>query len=225
MGEPRNIYEYLAHIRPRLAMYVGTESIVNLEHYLHGYGAALAVHGIIEEEVPSFSHFLSWLERTGEGAWSCGWARGLLGESKDEAEALDRFFTLAAEFGKLRVVEGETLELAPGHERSRAYKALNKGTRPVPSRLQLMYLQPGEWCYLRSWYGEEPQDDRWLHSSPGGVLWRVEWEYDVAPEAWGITLPPPDPETEHLQRMWEAHRRSAGWPGATVEADVRDGRP
>ena len=195
-------------MRARLRMYLGDASIGNLEHYLNGYAAALWVHQIVEEDVPSFHQFLSWLERTREGTWNCGWANGLFAQSQDNDEAVERFFSLAAEFGSHRVVEGETLDLKPGHARSRAYTRLNPRTWPLPEKLQLMYLQPGGWCYLRSWYGGIPDDGRWLHPSADGVVHLVEWEYDIPQAAWGIPIPPRDEHIEALHQRWEAHCRA-----------------
>lgn len=207
MEEPRNIYDHLQNMRARLRMYLGDTCILNLEHYLHGYDAGLRVHQIMEEGVPRFFQFLSWLIWTQKGTWKYGWARGLLATSKDNDEALERFFNLAAEFGSLRVVDGETLDLEPSHERSQAYTSLNS-KRPVPTRLQLMYLQPGEWCYVRSWYGAVPQDDRWLQASVAGVMNLVAWEYEIPETAWGVPIPTRDESAEALQRRWEAHKRA-----------------
>lgn len=172
-------------MRVRLAMYLGDTSILNLHQYLGGYQSALRIHWRCEEGVPRFCHFDSWLALAQGEPLSGGWARELLAVSKDNEEALDRFFNLAAEFGRLRVVDGETLELDAGHHRSEAYHR-NNGEWPMPSRLQLMYLRPGESCYLRSWYGDDPQDDPYLRASVADVLRAVKWEYDIAPESWGL---------------------------------------
>jgi hypothetical protein len=196
MEKPRNVYEHLRQVQSRLDMYLGRRSIHLLEHYLHGYGAALHVHRLTEDRVPSFGQFLSWLELTQGGTWKYGWAQGLLARSNvDEEGALERFFALAAEFGALRVTEGTVYSLAPGHQRSAAHRRAN-GDRPVPQRLQLMYLRPGEWAYLRSWYGDEPEDRRMIHQSAAEVLRMVEWEYGIPPDAWGLAderlMPRPD---------------------------------
>lgn len=186
MEQPRNIYEHLHAMRPRLVMYLGNTSILNLEHYVHGYQGALGVHGIAEAGVPSFELFLGWLVLTQEeGGWRGGWASGLLDRCNDNDEALDRFFELAAEFGRHEVVEGPVLDLPPNHQRSRQCRQFN-GNRPMPTRLQLMHLCPGDACFLRSWYGALPRDDRWPKASSEEVLERVEWEYDLPKTAWGL---------------------------------------
>jgi hypothetical protein len=185
METPRNIYEHLQQMQVRLPAYLGVRSILYLERYLHGYLAALRLHGIVEQEVPSFSLFASWLEMTHEGSWSPGWATALLEEARDEDAALERFFTLAAEFGALRVIGGELLSLKVRHawtEEARLKRRELKG--PVPDRLQLMSLEPGDWYYLRSWHGDHAVDDCRLHSSAASLLQAVRWEYGVPPEAW-----------------------------------------
>src|SRR5262249_18312868 len=76
--ERRTLYQHLKRMQPRLEMYLGTRSIKRLEAYLHGYEAALSVHGIEEEGAPSFAHFPSWLELSLRIGVSRGWARALL---------------------------------------------------------------------------------------------------------------------------------------------------
>jgi len=193
--ERRTVYQHLKRMQPRLEMYLGTRSIKRLEAYLHGYEAALSVHGIEEEGAPSFAQFPSWLELSLRIGVSRGWARALLDYCGDEEKALARFFALAEEFGALSSVPGETLTLRPDQDRTADFHALNSA-QPVPTRLQLMYLRPGDWCYLREWYGDQPQD-RNFGRDAAGVLWLVEWEFGIPPSEWqieGLTpLPYPVP--------------------------------
>ncbi|MFN3649119.1 MAG: hypothetical protein ACK47B_06010 [Armatimonadota bacterium] len=216
-----SVYDHLQKMRARLEMYLGDRSILKLEHYLNGYEAALTIHGIEEGDRPRFSQFLSWLWWTRPGNWQSGWARGLAETSEDNEEALERFFDLAAEFGRLQVLPGETLDLPPGHQRSKAYHRLNR-ERPMPERLQLMYLRPGEWCYLRSWYEWGAQDERWLHSSVAGVVWLVEWEFGIPAGNWGIAIPEPDPSSAALQRRWEEHQRASDRACGDTSPGARD---
>ncbi len=207
MTHPRNVYEHLEQIRERLEMYIGDRDILNLEQYLTGYTAALHLNGIEEPgDSPRFAQFFGWLCSThGNRGWSCGWARGLLEREGSNEEALERFFELAAEFGRLHVVPGEFLDLPSGSERTGVFLALNRNPREMPDRLQLVRLLPGDSAFLRSWYGDRPQDSS-VRATVESVHWYVEWEYGISPEAFGITLPEPAGRGAELKERWERHR-------------------
>ncbi|MFZ4730673.1 MAG: hypothetical protein ACOYMQ_18690 [Pseudanabaena sp.] len=183
-----NIYEFLETIRPKLSMYLGNTAICNLETYLYGYCAALGVHRISEEGVPDFRYFLKWLMRTRYNAWACGWAHGLLHECNgDNDAALALFFELVAGFSRLTPRSGECLELPPNQRRSEDFMRLNSNHHPIPSRLQLVYLQPGDWCYLRYWYGEDTVNQWDLYANVETALKFVEWEFNIGSDKWDIT--------------------------------------
>ena len=133
---------------------------------------------------------------TRKGSLVRGWARHFLEESNGDNEvALEAFFKLVAEFGQFRVVEGEFVDLPPGHARSKEFmKGLHEilakvcgHDRPVPRRIQLVYLLPDEYCFLKSWQGDEVVID---HSSlyPDAATARKEvaFEFAVSSDEWTL---------------------------------------
>jgi hypothetical protein len=184
---PKNLCEHLRLVRERPAMYLGRADIEWLHRYVLGYLDALGIHGITEFGGPSFHQFTSWLKVRLGGSWTCGWSRGLLDRcGGNHAKALEEFFELAEEFGQLSMEQGPWIDLPAGHRRSEAWHRANgasHGHRPVPVRLQLMFLQPGAKVFLRSWY-EDGLRDGWVEPSIAAVKRQVEWEYGIPATSW-----------------------------------------
>ncbi|RPD45648.1 hypothetical protein DNI29_15925 [Hymenobacter sediminis] len=90
-----SIFDILAKIRKRPAMYLGKPSIHHLHCYLDGW-----CHGNPNglREALSFSHFVTWLEKKYEVKSTQGWEKIIDFWSVDEISALDHFFTLLDEF-------------------------------------------------------------------------------------------------------------------------------
>ena len=192
-GWEHNIYEHIEVMRLRLQMYIYDRSIISLETYLHGYEAALSVHRIAEQGRPPFHYFREWLMLTREGSLVCGWARHFLEAANGDNElALETFFKFVAKFGKFRVVEGEFVELPPGHGRSKEFmKGLGETTaellgynRPGPTRVQLVYLRPGEYGFLRYWHGDKVTDQPTLYADAATARKGVEWQFGVSSDEW-----------------------------------------
>ncbi|MFI5454546.1 MAG: hypothetical protein ACHRXM_03760 [Isosphaerales bacterium] len=187
--EPSNIYEHVECMRPRLGMFIGANSIKQLEAYLDGYCSALFVHRIEEQDRPSFNYFLDWLMLTRKGDWTRGWATALLDEANDDNDAaLEKFFQLAGEFGELRSAAGESIDLPVGHQRSLDSIQFYRDNFPVPTRLQLVHLRPGDWCYLRYWYADKAVNQPSLYRDVSSALRVVESEFAITPNEWELGL-------------------------------------
>jgi len=101
--ETKNIFDLIDIIQQRMAMFIPEKSIMSLINYLNGYETCLKLHGIIEEEVPNFTHFNRWLGIRFEH-WnhlSNGWAYAIKVNIGDNEDPLSKFFSLIKEFRKL----------------------------------------------------------------------------------------------------------------------------
>jgi len=193
-GLERNVYKFIERwVRPRLENYLGgTRSIEKLHVFLAGYQAALAVNHVRERDCPPFELFLFWLVETRPGAWSTGWAYQLLQEAGGDTEvALDKFFNLISEFGSLREVEGEYVELGSGHQRppnaiDEAFVSLGCSRRPVPTRIQLVYLRPGSCCYCRETFAAEPREQLFLFRDATAAKESLRIDLGVGPDGWHL---------------------------------------
>ena len=95
----RTLFELLAGIKKRPGMYLGTNSITNLDMVLRGRNLALRELGVAPtEEEREIEDFQAWIqERYGINSGQ-SWAKIILFFSIDEREALERFFELFEEF-------------------------------------------------------------------------------------------------------------------------------
>jgi hypothetical protein len=92
-----SIFEILAKIRKRPAMYLGKPSIHHLRCYLDGFfhGMSFQIH---QKEANLFGEFARWIEVKYEVNSTQGWAKIIEFWSTDEIHALEHFFTLLDEF-------------------------------------------------------------------------------------------------------------------------------
>lgn len=177
-----NIYEFIEEIRVSPSAYLGKASIKTLENLLFGYREALDVHCIEEVDVPPFHYFTEWLYVNELiDTKSLGWAKSLLIKADDnEVIALEDFFQLAIEFGKLHPQRGKIYKLAPGQGYSPEFLRWNKfDLDPIPNELQIIYLNPGAWCYLKYCYGNKFKLGRILYSNAEQVCDDIEREFDI----------------------------------------------
>jgi len=95
-----DVYETIAQIRPRPALYIGFHSLVLLRAFLDGCFHMAGEHGIERCERPDFSGLHDWVaERFGWSESTAGWCNIIVQEcGGDEARALDRFFELVEEY-------------------------------------------------------------------------------------------------------------------------------
>ena len=95
-----DVYETIALIRPRPAMYIGSNSLVRLRAFLDGCFYMADEFGIECCERPDFGGLHDWVARRfGWYESTAGWCNIIVQEcSGDEGKALDRFFELVEEY-------------------------------------------------------------------------------------------------------------------------------
>lgn len=95
-----DVYDMIALIRPRPAMYIGDHSLFCLRSFLDGCFFLAEEHGIRTDESPSFGGFHDWVaERFGWYESTAGWCNIIVAECDgDPGRALDRFFELIEEY-------------------------------------------------------------------------------------------------------------------------------
>jgi hypothetical protein len=96
-----DIYEFIEKIKKRPGMYLGTNSITNLDMVLRGYSLARRDIGLAPtEQERDFVGFQSWIQEKYGFKSNQSWAKIILFESMDEQEALKKFFELFEEYSK-----------------------------------------------------------------------------------------------------------------------------
>ncbi|QDV08464.1 hypothetical protein Poly30_40110 [Planctomycetes bacterium Poly30] len=97
MAKRGDVYDLLAQIRERPAMFLEDHSLVELEKMLQGYEACLWAHDLEEDPEGTPFHtavFSDWLAETEGWATDCGFAHAFLHEAGDPKAAFARFFEL-----------------------------------------------------------------------------------------------------------------------------------
>ena len=109
-----SFYDLLQKIEKRPAMYLGRHSIFSLQAFLDGYYFARRELGVpLTEQEAEFQEFLQWIRQKFQVETGQLWASILLFHSADERSAVDRFFSLFAEFvnqEKLREFDEKRVE-------------------------------------------------------------------------------------------------------------------
>ena len=97
-----DVYETIALIRARPAMYIGSHSLIRLRAFLDGCFFLAQQHGIECGERPDFGGLHDWVaKRNGWYESTAGWCNIILQQcGGDDANALDRFFELVEEYRK-----------------------------------------------------------------------------------------------------------------------------
>ena len=95
-----DVYELLAKVRLRPAMYIGTHSLVRLRAFVDGCFFMAREHELETSEQPKFDDFHDWTaKRFGWSESTAGWCEIIVQEcGGDEGSALDRFFELIDEY-------------------------------------------------------------------------------------------------------------------------------
>ena len=91
-----HILPLLNEMRGRLGMYLGTTSITKLAAFLRGYDCAAEKLGARGGD-PFLPDFRDWIHRRYETT-SQSWEETILSRSKDEADAVRRFWELLDEY-------------------------------------------------------------------------------------------------------------------------------
>ena len=96
-----SFYELITKIQKRPALYLGKESISNLQVFLDGYTFARRELKVpISNEEEDFEDFQEWIEKKYNLQDTQSWTKIILFYSVDERDALERFFELFDEFVK-----------------------------------------------------------------------------------------------------------------------------
>jgi len=102
MKQPYSIYDLLAKIRARPAMYLGECSLIRLRAFVDGYSFMANELGIEPRDQPNFSGFHDWVAaKFGWRESTAGWCNIILQEcGGDDRKALESFFELIDEYRK-----------------------------------------------------------------------------------------------------------------------------
>jgi hypothetical protein len=90
------VVDLLKEMRGRVAVYVGTTSLTKLAAFLRGYDYALYKQGV-DDVNRFFGGFQNWLHDRFHTT-THSWDNTILAHSKDEADAVDRFWNLLDEY-------------------------------------------------------------------------------------------------------------------------------
>ncbi len=92
-------YTLLKKIEKRPSLYIGKNSIVNLQSFLDGYYFARRELNIpLSQQEQEFQDFLQWIREKFNVETGQLWSSIVLFHSGDESKALNRFFILFNEF-------------------------------------------------------------------------------------------------------------------------------
>lgn len=146
----QDVYELLAKMKERPAMWLGTFKISLLEAFLNGFNCAQCSEVGQPDAWPPISLLTDWTAHKLKQEGSPGWARILTRHCQgDEAAALHLFFDLLEEFKALQVVRVVEIELdaaAYAFYASEAcqvqrYRYTSAGTTPIPAPDALCVIQ------------------------------------------------------------------------------------
>ena len=94
-----SVFDVIATMRRRPALYFGAPSLVRLQAYLLGYQAGLGSIGKSLDREAEFHYFHDWVaKKLGYSSSTSGWCNMILEKSASDEEALHRFFALLDEF-------------------------------------------------------------------------------------------------------------------------------
>ncbi len=94
-----DFYQLLQKIEKRPSLYIGKNSIFNLQAFLDGYYFARRELNIpLTEEEKEFQNFLNWIREKFNIETGQLWSSIILFHSADESNAMQRFFSLFDEF-------------------------------------------------------------------------------------------------------------------------------
>jgi hypothetical protein len=189
---PQNVFGWLDNVQQRPGMYLGAapKPLDHLQTLVHGYLAALSVHGLVEG-VPSMLHFSTWLHHKTRWSTSCGWAEAIAAHSEHDA-ALSTFFELIAEFRTLRPTTLSIVRLSEHHQPNGVRAKIGfDGRIERPDRVDVVRYAPGVLHFLRFHYGQRLVDQHMLYTSDGShstnLDFAKQWvldEFSVQPGDW-----------------------------------------
>lgn len=94
-----NIYNLIDKIKERPLMYIWDKKLTSLSIYIAGYQWCLAEKEIKEEEMSNLNMFHDWIANEyGYSESTSWWLSMILENSKNEEDALNKFFILMEKF-------------------------------------------------------------------------------------------------------------------------------
>ena len=161
--DSQNVYGYLAAIQKRPSMYIGDESLHELQDLILGYYAALYTHGI-DEGVPELSsHFDSWLRLRTGWSLSCGWARAIVDNSETRRSPLEVFFELVDVYRQLVPRTCCTVRLRPEHQPTGRRVVIGlDGLMEKPDVAELVQYEPEPLFFFRFRFGSKVRNQEVL---------------------------------------------------------------
>jgi hypothetical protein len=186
---PGNIFSWLDRVHERPGMYIGDGSLRDLETLVHGYCAALDIHGI-DERVPNMVHFGDWLRYRTLWSLSCGWASAILTNAGSQPP-LEVFFDWLFEFRKLTPRHLCSVATTEENEPTGRRVVIGKAGRiQRPERIDIVQYYPEPLFFLQFHVKAriEPQQilfDNGKHATSKEFAMRwVEEEMNVPSSAW-----------------------------------------
>lgn len=162
MTDDQNIFDWLDTIRERRSMHARTLS--DLEQMIHGYYAALGVHGICES-VPRMTqgHFGVWLREERRWSLSLGWANAIQQNIGSDPDALfQTFFSFVDQYRELQPTISAKVRLNDDHQPTgRRRKYGHDGLMDRPDEILAINYSPTSLNHLRFRYGNNQVDD-WI---------------------------------------------------------------
>jgi hypothetical protein len=190
--DPENVFGWLDEIQRRPGMYLAETStpLEELQTLVHGYTAALQVHGVVES-VPAMVHFSTWLRHKTTWSTSCGWAHAIAGHTRQDS-ALATFFTFIAEFRTLVPTTLATVQLSERNQPTGKRAKIGFGGRiSRPDQVDVIQYVPEPIHFLQFRHGQRLVDQHTLYSSQGSDSTTLdlakEWvndEFSVEPSDW-----------------------------------------
>ena len=101
-----SVFEILQKVRSKPGLFLGATSISRLEAFLAGYDSGLATFKVMLSGYEAFHDFHQWVaDKLGFSNATSGWCSMILKHSKNEEDALGRFFELLDEFKSERGIK------------------------------------------------------------------------------------------------------------------------
>ncbi|MDM8518712.1 hypothetical protein QUF64_01590 [Anaerolineales bacterium HSG6] len=93
------LYQLLAQIRKRPALYINRKSVLSLELFLLGFFTAQTAYKVpVDPDTQAFAEFQDWLVKQYNDHSNRSWAEIIHTQVNDEIQGFDLFFTLLDQY-------------------------------------------------------------------------------------------------------------------------------
>lgn len=173
--QPQNdVFAFLDEVEKRPSLYIGDGGLSELELILHGYDAALSLHGIVENAPSMHAHFSSWLALRTGWSMSCGWAHAICDSVSGRDRQMRYFFDSVRSYRKLRPRVIATVELSEHHEPVGRHLVVgNEGQLQRPTRIDIVRYADTPLHFLRFHHAAGIETHGLLRNP------RSDWPHDV----------------------------------------------